>query len=66
MEKNREWINWEGEVLVDEKVSDYLYKGRNFAYKCFIIKSREEILGRFVRVRGEKESFGGIISSILL
>ena len=66
LEKNREWINWEGEVLVDEKVSDYLYKGRNYAYKCFIIKSKEEILGRFVRVRGEKASFGGIIASTLL
>ncbi len=35
MEKNREWIGWEGEVLIDEP-----NMGRNFAYKPIAVNGR--------------------------
>ena len=51
-ERNRRWIGWEGEVLVDEKgkVEGSLV-GRNFAYKPVVIKSKDNLLGKTVRVK---------------
>ena len=52
MERNREWIGWEGEVLIDEagKVA-VSWMGRNFAYKPIVVKSGENLLGKVVRVK---------------
>lgn len=52
IDKNREWIGWEGEALVDEynKVHGN-YIARNFAYKPIAIRSRENLIGKFVKVR---------------
>jgi len=46
LENNRKWIGWQGEVLVDEKIEDG-FVGRNFAYKPIIIKTKENIFGKF-------------------
>ena len=37
LEKNRQWLNWEGEIIIDEKVKDGM-GGRNYAYKLIIIR----------------------------
>ncbi|MGB9684602.1 MAG: tRNA (N(6)-L-threonylcarbamoyladenosine(37)-C(2))-methylthiotransferase [Candidatus Bathyarchaeales archaeon] len=52
LEKNFEWSNWEGEILIDEygKVSGS-WIGRNFAYKPIAVKSNENLLGKVVHVR---------------
>jgi threonylcarbamoyladenosine tRNA methylthiotransferase CDKAL1 len=52
VEKNREWIGWEGEVLIDEagKVAGS-WMGRNFAYKPIVVKSGQNLLGKVVHVR---------------
>ncbi|MBS7616795.1 tRNA (N(6)-L-threonylcarbamoyladenosine(37)-C(2))-methylthiotransferase [Candidatus Bathyarchaeota archaeon] len=52
LERNRDWIGWEGEVLIDEagKVAGS-WVGRNFAYKPVIIKSGKDLLGNFVHVK---------------
>lgn len=52
IEKNQSWIGWEGEILVDEmgKVKGS-WAGRNFAYKPIVVKSREHLLGKTVRVK---------------
>jgi len=50
LEKNREWIGWEGEVLVDEIGSNNSFVGRNFSYKPIVIKTKENLLGNFFRV----------------
>jgi len=52
MERNREWIGWEGEVLIDEagKVAGS-WMGRNFAYKPIVVKIGENLLGKVVRVK---------------
>lgn len=47
---NEKWKNWEGEVLVSEKGKEG-WIGRNFAYKPVVIKSGENLLGKFVRVK---------------
>ena len=52
LEKNREWVGWEGEILIDEagKVAGS-WIGRNFAYKPIVVKSSENLLGKIVRVK---------------
>jgi MiaB-like tRNA modifying enzyme len=48
-EKNKAWIGWKGEVLIDEKITDG-FVGRNFAYKPIVIKTKENLFGKFVNV----------------
>jgi MiaB-like tRNA modifying enzyme len=52
LEKNKNWVGWEGESLVDEKgkVSNS-WIGRNFAYKPVVVKSNNDLLGKFINVR---------------
>jgi len=49
--RNQRWLNWTGEVLVDEKGKGNSWIGRNFTYKPIVIKAREDIFGQFVRVK---------------
>jgi len=53
LEKNKEWVGWEGRVLIDEvgkKRGSWV--GRNFAYKPVVVRSEDgSLLGRFVNVR---------------
>lgn len=52
LEKNRRWIGWEGRVLIDEKgKTPESFVGRNFAYKPVVVYSKENLLGKFLRVR---------------
>ncbi len=51
LEKNRKWIGWEGEVIIDERGKDKSWIGRNFAYKPIVVKSQKNLFGKFVRVR---------------
>jgi len=46
LEKNKKWIGWKGEVLVDEVKNKI--KGRNFAYKPVVLKKGK--LGEFKTV----------------
>jgi len=52
--RNQRWLNWQGEILVDEKGKGSSWIGRNFAYKPIVIKSSENLLGRFIRVQISK------------
>jgi len=52
LEKNKEWMDWKGTVLVSERgKKPGQWKGRNFAYKPILIESRENLFGRFVDVK---------------
>ncbi len=53
LEKNKSWIGWQGEVLVDEfKKDKQNYISRNFAYKPIVLRSAAKLaLGSFVNVR---------------
>lgn len=51
LEKNKKWVGWVGECLVDEwgrKGGSWI--GRNFAYKPIVIKSGENLLGKSLKV----------------
>ena len=51
-ERNLRWVDWTGEVLVDEKGKvDGSWVGRNFAYKPIVIYSTENLLGKTVQVK---------------
>jgi MiaB-like tRNA modifying enzyme len=52
LEKNREWINWRGRILIDERGNrPDSWVGRNFAYKPIVVKSKDLFLGETVDVR---------------
>ena len=52
LEQNRKnWLGWEGKVLVSGEGSSGGYVGRNFAYRPIIVKSRENLLGKTIKVR---------------
>ncbi|MCP8320145.1 MAG: tRNA (N(6)-L-threonylcarbamoyladenosine(37)-C(2))-methylthiotransferase [archaeon] len=47
-EKNLNWLNWAGRCLINEKgKKDGSWMGRNFAYKPIVVKSDQNLLGRF-------------------
>jgi MiaB-like tRNA modifying enzyme len=51
-EKNKEWFDWKGEVLISEKgkkVGQWI--GRNFAYKPILIEDKSNLLGKFLNVK---------------
>jgi len=53
LEKNMQWKNWSGEILVDEigKVENS-WVGRNFAYKPIVVKNTtQNLLGKTLYVR---------------
>jgi MiaB-like tRNA modifying enzyme len=49
-EKNLQWINWEGEVLIDEEGKSGGTLARNFAYKPIVLKEKVTI-GDYVNIR---------------
>ena len=52
LNQNQQWLGWTGEILVDEKgKTPGSWIGRNFAYKPIALKSSEDLLGRWIRVR---------------
>lgn len=52
LEKNKHWIGWEGDMVIDEvgKVSGS-WIGRNFAYKPIAVKCSDNLLSRTLRVK---------------
>ena len=52
LERNLRWVDWEGDVLVDEKGKfEGSWMGRNFAYKPVVLKSPENLLGKTLQVK---------------
>ncbi len=53
--KNETWINWNGQILIDERGRSLgSWIGRNFAYKPIVVKSSESLMGRTVKVHVTK------------
>jgi MiaB-like tRNA modifying enzyme len=52
-DKNKAWMTWEGEILVDERgQASGSWIGRNLAYKPIVIKNYTDfLLGKFLNVR---------------
>lgn len=50
LKQNEKWIGWSGEIIVDERGKNNSYVGRNFAYKPVVVKSNNDLFGKFVEV----------------
>ena len=48
--RNERWLNWQGEILIDEYGKDNTMVGRNYAYKPVIVKENHR-LGDKVNVK---------------
>jgi threonylcarbamoyladenosine tRNA methylthiotransferase CDKAL1 len=53
-ERNKEWLNWEGPVIVDEAGPSNSWISRNFAYKPIAIKTERNLLGAFTKIHVTK------------
>jgi len=51
LERNRRWLGWEGEILIDEKGKGFSWIGRNLAYKPIVVKSKEDLIDKFLKVK---------------
>jgi len=51
--RNERWLDWTGEILIDEKGKDNSLVGRNFAYKPVIVKGDYQI-GDKIKVKIKK------------
>jgi len=51
--QNERWLNWNGEILIDEKGKDNTWIGRNFAYKPVIVEGNHK-LGDKINVQIKK------------
>jgi threonylcarbamoyladenosine tRNA methylthiotransferase CDKAL1 len=50
--RNKQWLGWEGNILVDEKGSIAgTWVGRNFAYKPIAVRSPKNLLGETLHVK---------------
>jgi tRNA A37 methylthiotransferase MiaB len=66
LEKNQEWIGWEGEILVSEKGNQpNQWIGRNFAYKPVLVESRNNPFGKIVRVKITEVSHSHLSGKLL-
>ena len=52
--KNKKWLGWKGEILVDEIGQEGSFIGRNYCYKPVVIKSKNNLLGKKVNVKINK------------
>jgi MiaB-like tRNA modifying enzyme len=65
LEKNMQWKNWSGEILIDEKgKTEGSWVGRNFAYKPIVIKSTQKLLGKTLHIRVVKATGTYLIGEI--
>lgn len=52
LENNNKWVGWEGEVLISKKGNkENQWFGRNFAYKHVLVEDKDNILGKFLKLR---------------
>ncbi|MDQ1279596.1 MAG: tRNA-t(6)A37 methylthiotransferase [Thermoproteota archaeon] len=48
--QNNFWLNWIGEIIIDERGKNGSWIGRNFAYKPVIIRSKENLMGELLKI----------------
>ena len=50
-ERNKRWVGWIGNILIDEKGKvEGSWIGRNFTYKPIVVKSSETLLGKNLKI----------------
>ncbi len=66
LKRNKEWIGWEGMVLISRRGREpNQWLGRNPSYKIVLVESKENLLGRFVKVEIEKADYSFLKGSLL-
>lgn len=61
LENNKKWVGWKGEVLIDEKIKNG-FIGGNFAYRPVVIRTNENIFGKFITVDIENATSNCLIA----
>ena len=52
LERNKKWIDWTGNCLINEKGKiDGTMIGRNFAYRPIVLKTSDVVLGNNYKVK---------------
>ena len=64
-ERNRSWVGWEGEAVIDEEGRDGTMVGRNMAYKPIVVKAPVQ-LGDFVTVKVTEAGGSYLLGEALL
>ncbi len=49
-EQNHKWLNWTGEILIDEKGKNISWIGRNFAYKPIVVHCEKDLWGQRIKI----------------
>jgi tRNA A37 methylthiotransferase MiaB len=52
--RNCNWLDWTGEILVDEAGKKGSWVGRNFAYKPIVVKDERDLLGKALMIHVKK------------
>jgi MiaB-like tRNA modifying enzyme len=66
LERNQRWLDWTGEILIDEKGKiPNSWIGRNFAYKPVVLKCNEILLGKTLQVKVTK-SFSTHLTAMII
>lgn len=63
LERNKQWLGWEGDVIIDEQVKDGM-GGRNYAYKPVIVRENVN-RGDTVRVRITEAQAWALIGEVI-
>lgn len=63
LENNKKWVNWEGDVLFDEKADEGI-RGRNYAYKPIFVEDPVSI-GQKARVQITRATYHCIMGKII-
>ena len=63
LENNKKWVNWEGDVLFDEKADEGI-RGRNYAYKPIFVEGPVSI-GQKARVQITRATYHCIMGKII-
>ena len=54
LKRNSGWLDWVGDIMIDEKGKNESWVGRNFAYKTVVIKDKKNLIGETLKVRIKK------------
>jgi MiaB-like tRNA modifying enzyme len=68
LKRNKKWIGWKGEALIDEVGKNNTLVARNFAYKPIVLRANKKFFGNFVEVeiKNVKETYliGKIVTNL--
>ena len=66
-ENNKKWMNWEGDIIIDEKGKNNSFIGRNIYYKPIVVKINKEknIIGKIIKVKIQQAKTHYLMAKIM-